>query len=182
MMERFTPRARELVRRAVAIATESRASEVRPEHLFAGLLWDTDCLAVRVLEEQGVDLDRLHAELDRRRSRYVDGLDEDDAVALASIGIDLAEVVDRLGEPPRGGRRSGRPRTRFSRPAKKVLELGLREAVALGHDFIGTEHLLLGLVRQGDTTVCEAMRAAGVPMDGLRDAVGEAVRRAGLAG
>ena len=39
MMERFTPRAREMVERAVEIATESRASEVRPEHLFAALLW-----------------------------------------------------------------------------------------------------------------------------------------------
>jgi ATP-dependent Clp protease ATP-binding subunit ClpA len=179
MMERFTKRAREMVERAVEIATESRASEVRPEHLLAALLWDTDCLAVRVLEQQGVDLDRLHAELDRRRSQYVDGLDADDATALASIGIDLAEVVGRLGDPPRGGRRSGRPRRRFSRGAKKVLELSLREAVALRHNYIGTEHVLLGLVRQDETTVREAMRAAGVPTDGLRDAVRLAVLKAG---
>jgi ATP-dependent Clp protease ATP-binding subunit ClpA len=178
MMERFTPRAREMVERAVQIATESRASEVRPEHLFAALLWDNDCLAVQVLAAQGADLERLHDELDRRRSRYVDGLDEDDAAALASIGIDLAEVVDRLGEPPRGGRRFGRPRKRFSRPAKKALELSLREAIALRHNFLGTEHLLLGLVRQDDTTVREAMRAAGVRTDELRDAVRVAVRKA----
>jgi ATP-dependent Clp protease ATP-binding subunit ClpA len=178
MMERFTPRAREMVERAVEIATESRASEVRPEHLLAALLWDTDCLAVRVLVDEGADLDRLHAELDRRRSRYVDGLDEDDATALASIGIDLAEVVDRLGEPPRGGGRFGRTRKRFSRPAKKVLELSLREALALRHNYIGTEHLLLGLVRQDDVTVREAIRAGGVRSDGLRDAVRVAVRRA----
>jgi ATP-dependent Clp protease ATP-binding subunit ClpA len=179
MMERFSTPARELVERAVVIATESRASEVRPEHLFAALLWDTDCLAVRVLEEQGVDLDRLHAELDRRRSRYVDGLDEDDAAALASVGIDLAEVVDRLGEPPRGGRRFGRPRTRFSRAAKKVLELALREAVALRHDHIGSEHVLLGLVRLEDATVRDTMRAADVATAGLRDGVRRAVRKAG---
>ena len=179
MFERFTPRARQLVERAVEIATESRASEVRPEHLFAALLWDNDCLAVRVLEGQGVDVDRLHAELDRRRSRYVDGLDEDDADALASIGIDLAEVVDRLGEPPRGGRRAGRPRTRLSRSSKKVLELSLREAIALRHNYIGSEHLLLALVRQDDATVGGAMRAAGVPKGGLlRDAVREAARKA----
>jgi ATP-dependent Clp protease ATP-binding subunit ClpA len=178
MMERFTPRAREMVERAVQIATESRASEVRPEHLFAALLWDDDCLAVHVLAAQGADLARLRDELDRRRSRYVDGLDEDDAAALASIGIDLAEVVDRLGEPPRGGRRFGRPRTRLSRPAKKVLELSLREAIALRHNYLGTEHLLLGLVRQDDTTVCQAIRAAGVRTEGLRDAVRVAVRKA----
>ena len=179
MMERFSRQAREVVERTVEIAAESRASEIRPEHLFAALLWDTDCLAVRVLAEQGVDLDRLHAELDARRSRYVDGLDEDDAAALASIGIDLAEVVDRLGEPPRGGRRFGRPRTRFSRASKKALELSLREAVSLGHDYIGTEHLLLGLVRQDDTTVRAAMRAAGVRTEELRASVRLAVRKAG---
>jgi ATP-dependent Clp protease ATP-binding subunit ClpA len=178
MMERFASGARELVERAVAIATESRASEVRPEHLFAALLWDTDCLAVRVLEGEGIDLVLLHAELDRRRSRYVDGLDEEDAAALASIGIDLAEVVDRLGDPPRG-QRSRRPRTRFSRAGKKVLELSLREAVALHHHVIGSEHLLLGLVRQDDPTVREAMRAAGVSTDALREAVRLAVQRAG---
>jgi ATP-dependent Clp protease ATP-binding subunit ClpA len=179
MMERFTARAREMIERAVAIATESRASAVRPEHLFAALLWDDECLAVRVLLERGVDLDRLHAELDRRRSRYVDGLDEDDAAALASIGIDLAEVVDRLGEPPRGGRRFGRPRTRFSRPAKKALELALREAVALRHNYIGTEHLLLGLVRLEDATVRDTLRDAGVETAGLREAVRAAARKAG---
>ncbi len=178
MFERFTQRAREMVERSVEIANESRASEVRPEHLLAALLWDTDCLAVRVLADAGADLDRVHAELDRRRSRYVDGLDEEDAAALASIGIDLAEVVDRLGEPPRGGRRFGRPRKKFSRPAKKVLELSLREAIALRHNYIGTEHVLLGLVRQDDVTVREAILAGGTRTDGLRDAVRAAVRKA----
>ncbi len=158
MLERFTPRARETVERAVEIGTESRASDVRPEHLFAALLWDTDCLAVRVLADQGVDLDRLHGELDQRRGKYVNGLDDDDAAALASIGIDLAEVVSRLDDAPRAGRRSGRTRLRFSRAGKKVLELSLREAIALRHNYIGTEHLLLGLARQDDTIVGGAMR------------------------
>jgi ATP-dependent Clp protease ATP-binding subunit ClpA len=179
MLERFTKRAREVVERAVEIATESRASQVRPEHLFAAVLWDSDCLVVRVLEQCGADLDRLHAELDRRRSRYVDGLDDDDATALSALGIDLAEVVRRLGDAPRGGPRFGRPRKRFSRSAKKVLELSLREAIALRHNYIGTEHLLLGLVRDGDAIVNESLRDAGVDMSALRQSVADAVRRAG---
>ena len=113
-MERFTKRAREVVERAQSIAVESRASQVRPEHLFAAILWDDQCLAVRVLNDQGATSERLHSELDRRRARYVDGLDDEDAAALASIGIDLAEVVRRLGDEPQL-----RGRSRFTRGPKK---------------------------------------------------------------
>jgi ATP-dependent Clp protease ATP-binding subunit ClpA len=181
MLERFTKPARELVERAQSIAVESRASKVRPEHVFAALLWDDECLAVRVLNAQGGTTDRLHAELDKRRARYVDGLDDDDAAALASIGIDLEEVVRRLGddEPGRRGRaKFGRVHLRFSRSSKKVLELALREAISLKHNYIGTEHILLGLVREGDVIVRDTLREAGVDTTTLRQAVQEAVRRA----
>jgi ATP-dependent Clp protease ATP-binding subunit ClpA len=181
MLERFTKPAREVVERAQAIAIESRASQVRPEHLLAALLRDDRCVAVRVLTEQGGTAERIHAELDRRRARYVDGLDDDDAAALASIGIDLEEVVRRIGDEPRlqGRSRFARTSRRFSRPAKKVLELSLREAISLRHNYIGTEHLLLGLVRQDDVIVRDTLRAAGVDTGGLRDAVREAVKRVG---
>jgi ATP-dependent Clp protease ATP-binding subunit ClpA len=178
MLERFTKRAREVVERAQSIAVESRASQVRPEHLFAAILWDDQCLAVRVLVAQGGTTERLHTELDRRRARYVDGLDDEDAAALASIGIDLEEVVRRLGDEPQPKRRS-RVSRRFSRPAKKVLELSLREAVSLRHNYIGTEHLLLGLVRQGDVIVRDTLVAAGVDTSTLRQGVQEALRQAG---
>ena len=68
---------------------------------------------------------------------------------------------------------------RFARPSKKVLELALREAVALRHNYIGTEHLLLGLVREGDVIVRDTLVAAGVDPTTLRAAVAEAVRKAG---
>ena len=178
MLERFTKAARDVVERTQQIAQESRASQVRPEHLFAALIWDDQCLAVRVLNDQGGTSERLHAELDRRRSRYVDGLDDADAEALASIGIDLEEVVRRMaGDDLRPQRRRGH--IRFSRASKKVLELALREAVALRHNYIGTEHILLGLVREGDVIVHDTLVAAGVDPTTLRGAVSEAVRKAG---
>jgi ATP-dependent Clp protease ATP-binding subunit ClpA len=179
MMERFTKAARELVERTQQIALESRASQVRPEHMFAALLWDDDCLAGRVLNGQGGTSERLRAELDRRRSRYVDGLDDADAEALRSVGIDLEEVVSRMNDdlaPPR--RRRSRVHLRFSRPSKKVLELALREAVSMRHNYIGTEHILLGLVRQGDVIVRDTLVASGVDLTTLRAAVAEAVRKA----
>ena len=179
MFERFTTRAREVVERAASIATESRASQIRPEHLLAAILWDDQCLAVRVLIDQGATSDRLHAELDRRRARYVDGLDDEDAAALASIGIDLEQVVRRLGdeiEPPARAR-ARRVSRRFSRPSKKVLELALREAISLRHNYIGTEHLLLGLARQGDVIVRDTLCDSGVDPSTLREGVQQALRR-----
>ena len=179
MFERFTRAARDTVEQTQRIAVESRASQIRPEHLFAALLWDDRSLAVRVLNDQGATSERLHAELDRRRAKYVDGLDDADAEALASIGIDLEEVVRRMAGDELEPRRKQRGHIRFSRAAKKVLELALREAVALHHGYIGTEHLLLGLVREGDVIVRDSLVAAGVDPTALRGAVAEAVRQAG---
>ncbi|HET8562157.1 MAG TPA: Clp protease N-terminal domain-containing protein [Marmoricola sp.] len=178
MLERFTGPARDVVTEARRHAEEATASEVRPEHLLMALLERDGCLAVRALEGLGAPADRVRAELDQRRTRYGDGLDEDDAEALAAIGIDLDEVVRRI-DRNLGGLRGRAGRTRFSRPAKKVLELSLREAVALRHNYIGTEHLLLGLSRCDDRVVADTLAACGLSRPALRDSVADAVRRAG---
>ena len=178
MFERFTRPARAVVESASAYAQQTSSGETRPEHLLHGLLEDPTCLAVRVLAEVGAPLDGLRAELARRRQEYVDGLDADDAEALRVIGIDLEEVARRI-EHNLGGRSARKGRPRFSRASKKALELSLREALALRHNYIGTEHLLLGLVRVEDRVVTDTLGAFGVQRDSLRAAVAEAVRRAG---
>ncbi|MGZ4581166.1 MAG: Clp protease N-terminal domain-containing protein [Nocardioidaceae bacterium] len=179
MFERFTKRARLAVSVAERHSREATASEIRPEHLLMGLLDDKDCLAVRVVGSLGVPVARLREELDARRLQYVDGLDRDDAEALKAIGIDLDEVVRRIDRNLGGlsPRRRGRPR--FSRAAKKALELALREALALRHNYIGTEHLLLGLARSDDRVVADTLAACGLDRTLLRRAVAEAVRQAG---
>ena len=173
MFERFTRAARTAVEQATAFARQSGAAETRPEHLFAAVLADDDAVAVRVLAEAGAPVDKVRAELDRFRHQYVDGLDGDDAEALRAIGIDLDEVVRRLDRlqppPPRG-------RPRFSRQSRKVLELSLREALSLRHTSIGTEHLLLALVRQGDRIVLDTLTACAVRPESLRGLVAGAVR------
>jgi Clp amino terminal domain, pathogenicity island component len=72
------------------------------------------------------------------------------AQALESLGISLEavrrKVVERVGE----GQAAPTGHIPFTPRAKKVLELSLREALQLGHNYIGTEHLLLGLIREGD--------------------------------
>jgi ATP-dependent Clp protease ATP-binding subunit ClpA len=177
MFERFTKRARTVVEGATAHARQSTADETRPEHLLQALLDDEANLAVRVLAGLGAPVADVRAELSRRRAQYVDGLDADDAEALALIGIDLDEVVRRIDRHLDGPRRTRRPR--FSRASKKVLELSLREAIALRHNYIGTEHLLLGLARSDDRVVADTLTACGIERSFLRAAVAEAVRQAG---
>lgn len=180
MFERFTRRARTVVETATAYATQTASRETRPEHLFRALLEDEECLATRVLVQSGASVAELRNRLDEHAHRYVDGLDDDDADALKSIGIDLAEVARRIDDGlDRLRGLGGRRRPRFSRASRKALELSLREAVALRHNYIGTEHLLLGLVRVEDRVVTDTLARFGIEHDGLRSAVAEALRKAG---
>ncbi|MFL6132906.1 MAG: Clp protease N-terminal domain-containing protein [Nocardioidaceae bacterium] len=178
MFERFTKPARAVVTAAGEYAVEATASEVRPEHLMRGVLDQEGCLAIEVLAGLGAPVGELRTVLDSTRMRYVDGLDADDAEALRAIGIDLDEVVRRIDRNLGGTsiRRNRQPR--FSRDSKKVLELALREALALRHNYIGTEHLLLGLVRGGDRVVADTIAAFDLDHRTLRTAVAAAVRRA----
>ena len=93
------------------------------------------------------------------------------ARALTSIGVSLDGVrhdVQRLI-----GRGAGSPRGHipFTPRAKTVLEYALREALALGHNYIGTEHILLGLVREGEGVAAQVLIARGVELATLRQAV-----------
>jgi ATP-dependent Clp protease ATP-binding subunit ClpA len=178
VFERFTRPARESVTRATAIAREASAAEVRPDHLFGALLEQDTGPAAQALEGLGAPVADVRAELERRRSQYVDGLDADDADALRAFGIDLDEVVRRI-DRNLGGTAPRRGQPRFSRSSKKVLELALREAIALRHNYIGTEHLLLATVREGDRVVADTLAEFGVDRVALRRQVADVVRRAG---
>jgi ATP-dependent Clp protease ATP-binding subunit ClpA len=177
MFERFTKAARATVELALTVAQDATAGEVRPEHLLVGLLEQEDCLAAQVLAGLGAPAGEVREVLDGLRLRYVDGLD-DDAEALQAIGIDLDEVVRRI-DRNLGGPSVRRRRPPFSRGSKKALQLALREAIALRHNYIGTEHQLLGLARQEDRVVADTLDAFGIERAALRSAVADAVRRAG---
>jgi ATP-dependent Clp protease ATP-binding subunit ClpC len=82
------------------------------------------------------------------------------AKALESLGISLEAVREKVEETigPAGTAPTGSPP--FTPRAKKVLELSLREALQLGHNYIGTEHMLLGLVREGEGVAAQVLRAS----------------------
>ncbi len=94
------------------------------------------------------------------------------AKALEPYGIGLDDVrqrvKDRVG--PSGGEVVGAPP--FTSRAKKVLELSLREALKLGHNYIGTEHLLLGILREPDSVAAQILASYDVPsLDDVRKRV-----------
>lgn len=157
-------------------AAASRSAQVRPEHLLRAVLAE-DARTTALLGRLGTTPTALQEALDRGTTDYPDGLDADDAAALASIGIDLAEVTRKLGPDLAPPRRGAQPP--FSRGTKKALELALREAINLGDRSIGGEHLLLGLARGGDRTVADALAACRLDLGTIRSAVVERGRAAG---
>jgi ATP-dependent Clp protease ATP-binding subunit ClpA len=182
MFERFTARARAVVVQAQQDAREGRATHIAPQHLLSALLQDPDSLAVEVLHDLGASPDRMLEVLGRRRPGAA-GLDESEVEALRSIGIDAEEVVRRieaeLGTPLADNGRWTAGHIPFAKGAKKVLELALREAIALGHKEIGTEHVLLGLVRDATGSVADAFADARITLPAARAAVVEALKKTG---
>jgi hypothetical protein len=88
------------------------------------------------------------------------------ARAIVALGVPLEELRATLTAQLGGhGRKSRRGRTGFSRDAKKTIELALREALHLGHNYIGTEHLLLGMLRNDGETTTRLLVGSGVTHD-----------------
>src|SRR5436189_403321 len=93
------------------------------------------------------------------------------AKALEQLGISLEAVREKVEETigPAGSSTTGSPP--FTPRAKKVLELSLREALQLGHNYIGTEHMLLGLVREGEGVAATVLVNLGADLSRVRQQV-----------
>ena len=137
MFERFTDRARNVVRAAQDEARRLGHASIGTEHLLLGLLAEPEGIGARALAALGLSLDGLRAEVERTAGR---------------------------GEGAPGGHIPFQPRS------KKVLELSLREALSLGHNYIGTEHILLGLVRE-EGVAAQVLATHGVDLAAARQEV-----------
>jgi len=93
------------------------------------------------------------------------------AKALESLGISLETVRQRVEDVVPPGQYSRPGHIPFTPRAKKVLELSLSEAKLLGHRYVGTEHLLLGLLREGEGVAAQILAALGADLDGVRERV-----------
>jgi hypothetical protein len=158
MFERFTKDARRVVLTAAMTAGDSGAAKAGPGDLLLAVAVEGG-VGARVLESYGITAAGLRAAGESQSGRA--GFTDEEISALRSVGIDAEEVFRRIEEafgpgaldepvPP-----SPRPRRRglvggpFDKDARKVIELSLREAIALRHRYIGSEHILLALLRQG---------------------------------
>jgi hypothetical protein len=141
---RFLPPARAAIVHAQEEARDLEHEYIGTEHILLGVLRAEDGLASPVLRSLGVTIDATRA-----------------------------AVIEDVGRGPGkdvGCRKEG-PGIPFTPRAKKSLELALREALRLGHDYIGTEHLLLGLIRDPDFVARKLLAAQGVDEAAARAAV-----------
>lgn len=142
MFERFTERARQIVVLAQADARKLEVRYIGPEHLLLGILAEKEGLAGSVLNDLGVDYPAAY------------------------------EVVSTYsgGSKPEGKEKDAQ--IPFTPRAQKCLELALRAALDLGHNYIGTEHVLLGILREGDNNVAQILRDHfGLARDTIRDEI-----------
>jgi|HubBroStandDraft_6_1064221.scaffolds.fasta_scaffold101310_2 hypothetical protein len=144
MFERFTDKARNTVILAQEEARALRHDHIGTEHLLLGLLRETDGAG---------------------------------ASALTSLGIGLAAARDRVAAVAAQAQGGSAPRQvalahiPFTPQAKRTLELALREALQLGHDYIGTGHILLGLVRDPACRGASILFALGADQAAVRERV-----------
>jgi ATP-dependent Clp protease ATP-binding subunit ClpA len=180
MFERFTDKARTVVVLAKTKATERGDDQIRPVHMLYGLV-TADGVAARALTALGVDPAAVERELGRSGPEGRAPLGEPasgDAEALAAIGIDLDEIKRRIEESfgpdalervplaPKGPL-NWTGHLPLNDQAKLSLALSLREARALHHNYIGTEHVLLGLLRVAERYPRGEFAATTLPDLGL---------------
>ena len=188
MFERFTTAARAVVVQAQEQARSLHHPEIRPEHLLLGVLADGNSISTTVLTEFGVGREAIVRELTTLGSS-----DED---ALRSLGIDLGAVRKRaeaafgpgaLDSGPSRPRRGGLLRRvlpgngghiPFTSAAKQALEQSLRQALALQHNYISTEHILLGLLADDQSPVSRTLARIGADPAQVGAQVRDQLRRA----
>ncbi len=93
------------------------------------------------------------------------------AKGLEALGISLEAVRSQVEEIIGQGQQAPSGHIPFTPRAKKVLELSLREALQLGHNYIGTEHILLGLIREGEGVAAQVLKKLGADLNRVRQQV-----------
>jgi ATP-dependent Clp protease ATP-binding subunit ClpA len=183
MFERFTDKARTVVIAAKTVARERGDDHIGLAHMLYGLV-TTDGVAGRALTALGVDEAAVGRELGRARTAGgapagSSGDTGGDAEALAAIGIDLDEIkrkieesfgpgaLDRVPLTPKGPLNWTGDRFPIDEQAKLSLAMSIREARALHHNYIGTEHLLLGVLRAAERNPHGEFAAVMLPDLGL---------------
>jgi ATP-dependent Clp protease ATP-binding subunit ClpC len=126
-------------------------------------------------------LTRAQEEAQRLRQNWIGpehlllGLTREDggvaARVLSNLGVDLAEIRNAVESMVGQGEQQGTGEVGLTPRAKKVIELSVDEGRRLGHHYVGTEHLLLGLIREGESVAAGVLERLGVTLEETRSEV-----------
>ncbi len=141
MFERFTHRARSVMAVANEQARQFGHDRIGTEHIVLGLLKQPEATGAKILKSRGVDVEKMLLEIDQF--------------------LKLKGKAEPVAE-------SKLPATA---PAVQVVQYAIEEAKALGHDYIGTEHLLLGLLRETGGIAAQVLANLGVRLDDVRQSL-----------
>jgi methylenetetrahydrofolate dehydrogenase (NADP+)/methenyltetrahydrofolate cyclohydrolase len=158
----LTPRAKNIIELAVSEARRMRQQHIGTEHLLLGMIREGEGVAAGVLESLGVSLDNTRAEVERL---LTGGEDRPAPPRRQAFGYSLRPAF-QIPAQPSGGRFD-----KFTERGRRVLALAQEEALRLRHNHIDTEHLLLGLVREGEGVAAKVLANLGVELPKVRAAV-----------
>ncbi|HZU73842.1 MAG TPA: Clp protease N-terminal domain-containing protein [Acidimicrobiales bacterium] len=177
MFERFTDRARRVLLLAQEEAKGLGHDSIGTEHLLLGLAAEGEGVAYVVLDTLEAPADAIR----RRLASSEEGQERraDPAAALAAVGIDLEQVRREVEAIFGEGALQLARALPFTPLAKKTLEMASHQAVALGHNYIGTEHLLLAVAELTDGLAPVILAGLGVDRTELRETTLGVVRWAG---
>jgi ATP-dependent Clp protease ATP-binding subunit ClpA len=145
MFERFTDRGRRVVVLAQDEARRLGHNWIGTEHILLGLIREGEGVAAKALKSLGISLDSVRQQVEQ------------------IIG-QVEEIIGQVQQAPSG-------HIPFTPRTKKVLELSLRESQQLGHNYIGTEHILLGLIRESDGVAAQVLVKLGADLNRVRQQV-----------
>jgi ATP-dependent Clp protease ATP-binding subunit ClpA len=156
-LARFTAKARASIKIGMEQAQVAGASDVGTEHLLSGILAEGTNLAIQVLRAMEIEPAEVRRQLERQ------------AATGGTDGTDITDSSDGTDGTDDSG--ADEPSSRLSGPGAAVLEFAVTEAISLGHNYIGCEHLLLGLVAEQEGTGGKVLRALGAEQRLTRRAV-----------
>src|SRR2546429_3310206 len=141
MYERFTDRARKVMQLANQEAQRFNHEYIGTEHILLGLVKDGSGVAANVLKNLDIDLRKIRLEVEK--------------IVQTGPGSEMV-TMGKLPQTPR---------------AKKVIEYSIEEARNLNHNYVGTEHLLLGLLREQEGVAAQVLMNLGLKLEDVREEV-----------
>ncbi|AYB40349.1 ATP-dependent Clp protease ATP-binding subunit [Brevibacillus laterosporus] len=142
MFGRFTERAQKVLALALEEAVRLGHKDIGTEHVLLGLIREGEGIAAKALQALGLGLDKIQS-----------------------------EVESLIGRAPEQPANTTNYTPNYTPRAKKVIELSMDEARKLGHTYVGTEHILLGLIREGEGIAARIMNNLGVSLNKARQQV-----------